>query len=107
MPPQKPQQSSSDAIDLWRLSGLGLEFVASIVGGGVIGWLLDRWLGTGPWLLVAGLLAGLLGGSYNFFRDAMAASRRAQAAYRRSHPASGNRPASERPARSDDEREPD
>ncbi len=95
--------NSSNAPDLWRLSGLGIEFVASIVGGGVIGWLLDRWLGTSPWLLVAGLFAGLVGGGYNFFRDAMAASRRAQADYRRDHPASG-KPA---PTRADPFSEPE
>ena len=34
----------------------------------VIGWLLDRWLGTGPWLLVAGIVLGAAAGFYEFIR---------------------------------------
>jgi F0F1-type ATP synthase assembly protein I len=40
------------------LSQVGLEMVVPIV----LGILLDRWLGTVPWLLVAGVLIGLFGG---------------------------------------------
>ena len=32
---------------------LGLPF-----GGGLIGWLLDRWLGTAPWIMLAMLFLG-------------------------------------------------
>ena len=31
---------------------------ACVVSGLAIGWLLDRWLGTKPWLLVAGIVLG-------------------------------------------------
>jgi ATP synthase protein I len=40
-------------------------FVASLSG---VGWLLDRWLGTAPWLLVAGLILGAVTGFYQFIR---------------------------------------
>jgi len=30
----------------------GAQFVASVVGGGGLGWLLDRWLGTSPFCLL-------------------------------------------------------
>ena len=40
----------------------------AVVGGLIVGWLLDRWLGTSPWLLVAGLLLGAAGGFYEFIR---------------------------------------
>ena len=39
--------------------------VATLTG---VGWLLDRWLGTRPWLLVAGLLLGAVAGFYEFIR---------------------------------------
>ncbi len=39
--------------------------VAALTG---VGWLLDRWLGTRPWLLVAGLLLGAVAGFYEFIR---------------------------------------
>jgi ATP synthase protein I len=33
-----------------------------------LGWLLDRWLGTAPWLLVAGIVLGSGLGLYEFVR---------------------------------------
>ena len=41
---------------------------ASVVSLGGAGWLLDRWLGTKPWLLVAGLVLGAVAGFYQFIR---------------------------------------
>lgn len=34
------------------------ELIAGPAGGAIIGWLLDRWLGTSPWLLLVMLFAG-------------------------------------------------
>jgi ATP synthase protein I len=39
--------------------------VASLCG---VGWLVDRWLGTRPWLLVDGLILGAVAGFYEFVR---------------------------------------
>jgi F0F1-type ATP synthase assembly protein I len=39
--------------------------VASLTG---VGWLLDRWLKTSPWLLVAGIVVGAAAGFYEFIR---------------------------------------
>jgi ATP synthase protein I len=39
--------------------------VASLCG---MGWLADRWLGTSPWLMVAGLVLGAAVGFYEFVR---------------------------------------
>lgn len=33
-----------------------------------LGWLLDRWLGTSPWLMVAGIVLGSALGLYEFVR---------------------------------------
>jgi ATP synthase protein I len=47
-------------------AALSLFFsVASLCG---VGWALDRWLGTKPWLLVAGIVLGAIVGFYQFFR---------------------------------------
>ena len=35
------------------------ELIAGLVGGGLLGWLFDRWLGTSPWLLLALLFLGI------------------------------------------------
>lgn len=40
----------------------------SIVSCLAVGWALDRWLGTGPWLLVAGIVLGSVVGFYQFIR---------------------------------------
>ena len=39
---------------------LGVSVVASIGLGILIGWLLDRWLGTTPWLLLVFTVLGML-----------------------------------------------
>ena len=38
--------------------------------GGFLGWELDRWLGSGPWLFVLFLFLGLAAGFWNVYRIA-------------------------------------
>ena len=63
-----------------RLAGLGFELAASIAGGALLGWWLDRRLGTAPKLLIALAAVGIVGGLYNVIRVALAASRDAERA---------------------------
>ena len=47
-------------------AALSLFFsVATLLG---LGWLLDRWLKTSPWLMVAGIVVGSALGLYEFVR---------------------------------------
>jgi ATP synthase protein I len=46
----------------------GVEFFSAVLVGLGIGWLLDRWLGTTPWLLLVFLLAGGAAGVMNVYR---------------------------------------
>jgi ATP synthase protein I len=64
--------SERDDEDVTRKSGVAyaaaitLFFsVATLLG---LGYLLDRWLGTAPWLMVAGIVAGSALGLYEFVR---------------------------------------
>jgi ATP synthase protein I len=41
---------------------------AGVVSGLLAGWLLDRWLGTKPWLLVTGVILGAAAGFYELVR---------------------------------------
>jgi ATP synthase protein I len=49
----------------WRV---GLELVSALVVGVGIGYLLDRWLGTKPWLLILFFVLGSAAGILNVFR---------------------------------------
>ena len=42
--------------------------IAPMLAFGAIGWWLDGRFGTKPWLLLAGLIVGMIGGFVNFFR---------------------------------------
>jgi ATP synthase protein I len=44
------------------------ELIAGPAGGGIIGWLLDRWLGTSPWLLLVMLFLGFGVAVRNIYR---------------------------------------
>ena len=46
------------------------QLIGGPLGGGVVGWLLDHWLGTAPWLMLVLLFLGFAGGMFNVFRIA-------------------------------------
>jgi ATP synthase protein I len=43
-------------------------FSSNILGGIIIGYLLDRWLDTGPWMVITGIVLGLTGGIIGLIR---------------------------------------
>lgn len=44
------------------------EIAATTIVGGAIGWMLDRWLATGPWLFLLFLLLGIAAGFWNLIK---------------------------------------
>jgi F0F1-type ATP synthase assembly protein I len=54
--------------DALRYLQSGTMIVAPMLGLGALGYWLDGRWGTKPWLLLAGLLVGMIGGFVNFFR---------------------------------------
>jgi ATP synthase protein I len=48
--------------------GAGIVLFASVVSLCGVGWVLDRWFGTKPWLLVSGIILGAIAGFYQFVR---------------------------------------
>ena len=42
--------------------------LGGLFGGTLIGWLLDRWLGTGPWLLIVMMVLGTIGGFWSIIK---------------------------------------
>lgn len=57
-PPHKKSNVASEASDLGRYAGLGLQFVVTLALFGALGWWLDGLWGTRPWLTVTGILLG-------------------------------------------------
>ena len=55
-----------------RKSGIAyaaaISLFASVLAFLGIGWLADRWLGTSPWMMVAGIVLGSALGLYEFVR---------------------------------------
>ena len=64
----RPEASSADPSAIGRAFRMSSEFVAGVIAGGGLGWLLDRLLGTSPWGLIVFLLLGFGAGVYNVMR---------------------------------------
>lgn len=54
--------------DLSTFGSLGIELVVSVLIGAGAGYLLDRWLGTRPWLMVVGAAFGAAAGLREAYR---------------------------------------
>jgi ATP synthase protein I len=46
----------------------GITLFASVVSFCALGWFLDKWLGTDPWLLIIGIVLGSAVGLFEFVR---------------------------------------
>ena len=46
----------------------GITLFASVVSFCALGWVLDKWLGTDPWLLIIGIVLGSAVGLFEFIR---------------------------------------
>ena len=49
---------------------IAIELVVGVAVGGFIGWVLDRQLGTMPWLLIVFVMLGFAAGMLNVIRQA-------------------------------------
>jgi ATP synthase protein I len=64
------QSAGSDPSALARGFRLSAEFVAGVLIGTAIGWLIDRFVGTTPWGMIVFLLLGFAAGVLNVMRAA-------------------------------------
>jgi ATP synthase protein I len=51
--------NSSEQSNLAMALSVVTLFSSNILGGILVGYLLDRWLGTGPWMVITGIVLGL------------------------------------------------
>lgn len=64
----EPGQGEDRGQSMGQAYRMVVEFVVGTAGGGFIGWLLDGWLGTAPWLLLLFLMLGFAAGMLNMIR---------------------------------------
>ncbi|MGA7105938.1 MAG: AtpZ/AtpI family protein [Candidatus Deferrimicrobiaceae bacterium] len=57
--------------ELGKYSALGLELAIAVIIGLAIGYYLDKWLGTGPWMTVVWIGIGFAAGVRSLYRAAL------------------------------------
>jgi ATP synthase protein I len=57
--------------ELGKYSALGLEMAISVVIGMAIGYYLDKWLGTSPWMTIVWIGLGFAAGVRSLYRSAV------------------------------------
>lgn len=67
-PPPPPDRRRSEA--LGAAVRITIELVAGILVGAGLGWLLDQWLGTLPWMTILFFMLGTAAGILNVIRAA-------------------------------------
>ncbi|SDM41918.1 ATP synthase protein I [Methylobacterium phyllostachyos] len=65
-PSMRPRTNGSSS--LGQAMTLSTEFVAGVIAGGILGWIVDHVFGTKPWGLIVLLMLGFVAGVYNVMR---------------------------------------
>lgn len=66
---RKPDQNDdASATEMNAGARAGMELVVSVVAGCALGYGLDRWLGTAPWLMILFLFLGMGAGFMSVYR---------------------------------------
>ena len=68
--PEINDKNQSPGSALGLAMRIGVELVSALAIGLAIGWLLDAWLGTRPWLMLVFILLGGAAGILNVYRMA-------------------------------------
>lgn len=63
-----PEQNQDENRKAGFAYAASITLFASVVSFCALGWLLDKWLGTAPWLLIAGIVLGSAAGLFEFVR---------------------------------------
>lgn len=74
MQPEKPSKKSAEKqgdpfVLAWGIYGaVGFQLAATVVGGLLLGTWLDKKWNLSPWMTLAGMVVGMVGGFYNLIR---------------------------------------
>jgi len=66
--PHRPGRAGPPSAGLGIALRIGVEMVAGVAVGAGIGYLLDQWFGTSPWLLIVFFFLGAGAGGLNTYR---------------------------------------
>ena len=66
--PSPRSGTSGGPSSLGQAMTLSTEFVAGVIAGGILGWIVDHVFGTKPWGLIVLLMLGFVAGIYNVMR---------------------------------------
>ena len=66
----KAKNSSSNAASLGKALKISTELVAAVVVGSTIGFILDNWFDTKPWLTIVFFFMGVTAGILNVIKSA-------------------------------------
>ena len=70
------KRKASDASGLGQAFRLSAEFIAGVIAGGFLGWMLDSFAGSSPWGFIIGLILGFGSGMLNMLRASGELNRR-------------------------------
>ena len=70
LPSNETNKSEKKGIFLGNAFKLGTELVAAVIVGTIIGFILDNWFGTKPWLILIFFFVGVIAGISNVIRSA-------------------------------------
>jgi ATP synthase protein I len=65
-----PPTEQGELAGWYRMAGVGTEFIAAVAVFGGVGYGLDRWLGSSPWLLLIGCGLGFAVGLWLMYKAA-------------------------------------
>ena len=66
----QPKNKSSNAASLGKALKISTELVAAVVVGTTLGFILDNWFDTKPWLIIIFFFIGVAAGIMNVIRSA-------------------------------------
>ena len=64
------KNNGSNAASLGKALKISTELVAAVVVGSILGFILDNWFDTKPWLTISFFFMGVAAGILNVFRSA-------------------------------------
>ena len=70
------KNKGSNAASIGKALKISTELVAAVMVGTILGFILDNWFGTKPWLIIIFFFMGVVAGILNVFKSAKKMNRK-------------------------------